>query len=220
MSDANDMTDAGSSNAASVWLEIGQARTYEEGETLYYQGDPFDTLTYILSGNAKLVCFTENGDAFWLGHVQAGQFLGDAAFFSESEQIYEVTAASQMRVVTISKAQLTSALSRHPQLYKEIAKGLAQKFQTMAVQFTDAQVLSVRGRICAELARLAVPKGIDPTEHVIRPVPMFTKLAAQLGTTRETISRTVSSLQQEGILDRAPGAIIVVQMNALKASIV
>ena len=214
------MTDARSSKSASLWLEIGQLRTYEEGETLYYQGDAFDTLTYILSGNAKLVCFTKNGDAFWLGHVQAGQFLGDAAFFSESAQVYEVTAASQMRVVTISQSQLQSALARHPELYVEIAKGLAQKFQSMAVQFTEAQALSVRGRICAELARLAVPKGVDPTEYVIRPVPMFTKLAAQLGTTRETISRTVSSLQQEGILHRAPGAIIIVQMNALKAAIV
>jgi len=66
---------------------------------------------------------------------------------------------------------------------------------------------------------MALPIGIDPDRHIIRPSPVFVELARRLNSTRETVSRTVSELQNQGILAREPGALIIENPERLRKAV-
>lgn len=198
---------------------VGTERTFRSGDTIYYQGDAGRGVSLVISGSVGLMSVTPEGDALWIGHAHQGHILGDVASLSNEPQAYEVTASTPVNVVSVTQTALQALLTRKPSLYAPIARSLASKYNALANQFIAASSLSARGRICAELIRLAKPNGISPNSCVIRPVPMFSKLGEQIGTSRETVSRTVSSLQKQGLLLRTPGAIVIENLTAMKAEI-
>ena len=77
----------------------------------------------------------------------------------------------------------------------------------------------MRGQIIAELWRMARPVGNDPGSFIIRPRPVFSDFAQRLGSSRETVSRTVSSLVKKEILQRTTGALIVPNADRLESEI-
>ncbi len=197
----------------------GTERIVDTGETLLYQGDVDQGVRYILSGTADITSFTAEGESLWLGTLGAGHFVGDAAFLFASPVAYEITASRPMNVVFVSRDSFEALSRRTPEIYAAMSRSLAQRYLALADQLVETSSLSVAGRICSELVRLAKPIGIDSKTYVIRPVPMFSRLAERLGVARETVSRTVSNLQKDEVLARTPGAITIENMAALKAAI-
>lgn len=197
----------------------GTERIVDTGETLLYQGDVDHGIRYIMSGAADVRSFTVKGESLWLGTLGEGHFVGDAAFLFASPVAYEVTATCPMNVLFVSRDSFEALLRRTPEIYAAISRSLAQRYLALADQLVETSSLSVAGRICAELFRIAKPIGIDSKTYVIRPIPMFSRLAERLGVARETVSRTVSNLQKDEVLARTPGAITIENMAALKAAI-
>lgn len=206
-----------------TWLQVlrdrGKLKAVQRGETIIYQGQDDAGLYFIEAGIAHAVNFSQEGDEVWLGQIGRGEFLGDAAWLSGQSTGYEVLAASNMSVLQISANEIERLIDAHPDLYRKLAAGVAQKYIAQTERQVEAVSLTAPGRICAELLRLAQPMGTDETTLVIRPIPVFAKLAARLATTRETVSRTVSALVNRNIIQRSPGAIIIQNASALEASI-
>lgn len=206
-----------------TWLHalraLGQLKAVQRGETIIYQGQDDAGLYYIEAGIAHAVYLSQEGAEVWLGQIGRGEFLGDAAWLSGQSTGYEVLAASNMSVLQISAPEIERLIDAHPNLYRKLAAGVAQKYIAQTERQVEAVALTAPGRICAELLRLAQPMGTNETALVIRPVPVFAKLAARLATTRETVSRTVSTLVKRNIIERSPGAIIIQNESALEASI-
>ena len=159
-------------------LGVGNERVCMAGEAIFRQGDSFKSLIYIVSGTAKLVSITETGEALWIGFAETGNFLGEAAFFSGSDHNYEASAETMMRIVSINTSRLNRVLQRNPKLNSIIARGLAKKYNRFVHQHIQVTTLSVRDRVYIELIRRAIPNGLDPSEHIIRPVPVFSRLGA------------------------------------------
>ena len=208
---------------SATWLQalrgLGKLKAVQRGETIIYQGQDDAGLHYIEAGIAHAVYLSQEGDEVWLGQIGRGEFLGDAAWLTGQSTSYEVLAASNMSVLRVSAIEIERLIDAHPDLYRKLAAGVAQKYIAQTERQVEAVSLTAPGRICAELLRLAQPMGTSDTTLVIRPVPVFAKLASRLATTRETVSRTVSALVKRNIVQRRPGAIIIQNEAALKASI-
>jgi len=110
-------------------------------------------------------------------------------------------------------------LSENRELTHAINKDLARRLDLMMRRLVEALTLSARGRVCAELIRLSSPIGIEPTQQIIRPNPVFVELALRVSSTRETVSRTISALQKKGIILREPGALVIPNPERLKAAV-
>ena len=76
---------------------------------------------------------------------------------------------------------------------------------------------SAQGRISAELLRMASPMAGSSEHLYIRPSPRLVKMAQRLNISRETVSRTVNSMQKKGILKRDIGMLIIQQPKKLQA---
>lgn len=194
-------------------------RVYDSGSVIALQGEDARHIGYVLSGRAKAVAFSENGEATWVGYFQSGDFFGHTALLSETPPPFEIIAETDVKVIFVTAAIMQELLTEQENLSVEIAKDLAARLDQMTRRLIEAFTLSAKGRICAELSRLSRVIGIAPDTRIIRPNPVFVDLAERVNSTRETVSRTVSDLQKKGILAREPGAIIIRQPERLREGI-
>ncbi len=205
------------------WYETLSERTtshqYESGSVLALQEEEPQKIGYVLSGRAKAVSFSKNGEATWVGYFNSGDFFGHTALLSENPPPFEIIAETDVKVLYINTETMRHLLEEQETLTLELAKDLANRLDQMTHRLIEAFTLSAKGRICAELSRLSRVIGMAPDTRIIRPNPVFVELAERVNSTRETVSRTVSDLQKKGILARQPGAIIITQPERLRQGI-
>ena len=77
--------------------------------------------------------------------------------------------------------------------------------------------LGVQNRIRAEMLRLArAAADEDAGSARLLPAPRHADLAAQLGTTREQVTRELSALTRDGLLQKRGGALLVTDLPRLE----
>jgi len=167
-------------------------------------------------GKANAVSYSVNGEETWIGEYVEGQFIGLRALLTNTITSFEIRALSKLKVLILSHDQMLKLLQEDRNLCEAVAIDLAERLNKSVNDIIDIHTLSVRGRICAELLRRAIPIGIDPDRQIIRPSPVFVELARRLNSSRETVSRTVNELQNKGILAREPGALIIEDPDRLQ----
>lgn len=201
-------------------LEKGSfPKTYSADESISFQGELSEHVGFILSGSAKAVSYSENGDETWLGRFTEGEFFGHTSFLTQSPVNFEITAETDLKVLLIAVQNIGDLFEAHSDIGRVFAKDLATRLDMMMRRLVEALTLSAKGRVCAELIRMSNPIGIDPDRHIVRPNPVFVDLALRINSTRETVSRTVSELQKKGIVSKEPGALIIQNPKKLRASV-
>ena len=211
------------SNLNSVWYSSFASnsveKTYKKGEAYSLQGEEQSTVGLVVMGKATAISYSFNGDETWIGEYVEGQFIGLRALLANKAISFEIRALSKLQVLTLSHDQMLNLMQEDEGLCKAVAVDLAERLNTSVSDIVDIHTLSVKGRICAELLRRAIPIGINPDRQIIRPSPVFVALARRLNASRETVSRTVSELQNKGILAREPGALIIEDPDRLRDAI-
>ena len=192
---------------------------YKQGESFGLQGELLRTVGFIISGKANAISYSVNGVETWVGEYSDGQFIGAISLLSNDIPAFEVKAQSRLVVRVISHEKMLELMQANIALYNFVATDLALRLNTSINTIIDLNSLSVKGRICSELMRLALPIGINPDRHIIRPSPVFVELARRLNSSRETVSRTVSELQGKGIIARESGALIIEDPDRLENAI-
>lgn len=197
----------------------GRESIVSAGNALVFQGAPASHIGLVISGTAKAVAYSETGEQTWLGRFGPGEFFGHIAFLTDSPVSFEVCAETDMCIRMVPVARVKSLLSDNGDLASVFARDLARRLDMMMTRLVEALTLSAKGRVCAELMRLSQPSGVAPGQWVVRPNPVFVDMALRVNSTRETVSRTVSALQKQGIVSREAGALVIHKPDALKAAI-
>jgi len=190
-------------------------RIYRCHDVIQQQYDPVKTINIILSGHAYARAVTYEGNEIWVDDFVRGDVFGCEAMMAETRAKYDVVSLSSVSVLSIPVPALNNIAEKHPAIMISLIEALSDKLHIRTQRLIEAQSLSSRGRICAELKRFCKPVGISPGTHIIRPVPVFSEFARRVGSTRESVSRTVSNLCKADIMARKTGALLILDMNRL-----
>lgn len=199
--------------------ERGTQKDFKAGEVIALQDEPSDYVGYIISGQARAIAYSEQGEATWVGYFSPDTFFGHTALITDIPANFEICADTDMQVVIITVKAMQSLLLEDAKLSRVLTKDLAMRLDMMTRRLVESLTLTAKGRVCAELARLSNIIGIMPEKQIIRPAPVFVELGMRVNLTRETVSRTISELQKKGIVSRQVGALVIENPQQLKAAI-
>jgi CRP-like cAMP-binding protein len=124
---------------------------YQSKSIIAFQGDDQRKIGYMLSGRAKAVALSENGETTWVGYFNTGDFFGHNALLSERPPSYEIIAETDVTVLFVSAKVMEQLLVDQGSLRLEFAKDMAGRLDQMTHRLIEAFTLSAKGRICAEL---------------------------------------------------------------------
>ncbi|MDA3845078.1 MAG: Crp/Fnr family transcriptional regulator [Vallitaleaceae bacterium] len=186
---------------------------FKKGEHLCHEGDELATLFIVNEGRVKLSKFNIEGKEQILNLVGEGDIFGEYHLLSDFEPYnFSAIALTDTKICTLSKENFDYLLDKHPSISRKILAELSRKLirtenlaQNLSSVNTDAKVAYV-------LLEFAENYGTDDGEEVRIEIPVSREeMANYAGVTRETMSRKLSILIKEGIIDTVGNKVMIIK---------
>jgi CRP-like cAMP-binding protein len=163
------------------------ARDYPKNSVILSAHDPGDTFYVLLNGQVKVMIVAEDGREVILTLMRNGDFFGEASLFKKDSHGASVVTMQDSRLLVLRRDDLYRFLIGMP----GVALGsLCARVQAARETIGGLVLLDVTGRVSRLLLQLAEEAGSDR----ITDAPTHQIIAQVVGSSRETVSRTIGEL--------------------------
>jgi len=187
---------------------------YNKRDVVLHKGGSGDALLFLLSGLLQVVDITEDGRAIGLRLLQPGDFFGEIALINESTRSASVIATSDVLVAFLPAATALHLFSHSPSVARQMLRHLAQKIQRDSEFRAVLSINNTTRRIFTYLSLLqkTPAPGALP---VIDNLPTHQDIANMINTSRETVTRALLTLTQQGIVQKEANRLLILDPVAL-----
>jgi CRP-like cAMP-binding protein len=184
-------------------------KTAQRGDILQYDGEPAPALYLIVTGTVKVSRTSPEGKEQILEIARPGDTFNDVPALDDGPSLAGAQAMEQVLLYGIRKVELVGFFQSHPAAAWNAVKVLAGKVRRLAALVEDLSFRHVIGRV----ARLLLQHAGDGAA----PGPRLTQqeMAAMVGTAREVVSRSLKSLEEEGVIRFDRHRIVITNRAAL-----
>ena len=200
--------------------EMHQHMTFNEfkaGDTIYFPGDPSDTVYSIREGKVSLTYLDESGKRFTFAIINRGQLFGETALAGEEERHWLAEAIEDSVVCSIARDELLRIAANNPKLALKISAQVGQRLAEVQNRLEDLLFKGVNSRLSHTLIRLSEEYGDSDSEGIkIRFKMTHQELANLIGATRETTSLALGELEKQGLLTKERGHITLKDIDKLR----
>jgi CRP/FNR family cyclic AMP-dependent transcriptional regulator len=198
--------------------EFGRPLTIRAGQMVVLHGARDQDIYYIESGAFEVALTARDGQAVIVRDLGPGEIFGDFAAIVEGPRSASVVAADVSRIFAISESRFFEAIAQQSESNMWFIRRLAQEITRLTEKVFELAALSARDRLHCELHRLCVGLPIaDGKVVVVRP-PTHETIAMRIGSQRETVSREMSKLSNQGIVQKRRQG-LVVDLDRLSAQV-
>ena len=183
-------------------IDISQHRKFVKGAHVFLQGDPLESVYFIHSGKIKIYKNDINGREQIVSISKKGDMFPHVGFFRKGKYPAFSYVLEDAVLVVISIEHFEKLLLTHPEVSIKLFRVLGEKIIDLQNSL-EAQILNnTYEQIIKLLLRLSDSNGRARDDKRYLTTNFTNKeLASMIGTTRETVSRTITKLKRKGLLE-------------------
>lgn len=186
----------------------------DRGVTVVYQNEPGVQLYVIVKGRVAVIRTNEHGEETFLAERGPGDCFGEMSLLDGSRRFADVKTTTPCEFLMLERDTFMRCLRDSPELALRIMATLVQR-----IRETDdkmARRAPVRARLAAELGVLADRYGVKVKNGTrIESSMTITELADRIQAAREVVSRTLTALQNDGMVARDGRSIVILDRTRL-----
>lgn len=167
-------------------------RKYEKGENIYIEGHKAEKLFIINEGRVKVVKLSESGKEQIIRILGPGEFMGELSLFTHAPLNNNSEALEPTTVCIVDGTHIESLIERRPSIALKILKEMSIRLEKAENQIQALTVQDVEHRLANALLKMADDK------NFINLLISKKDLASHIGTSRETLSRKLTSFERKG----------------------
>ena len=199
-----------------IWRirEAAVARNHPKDSIIVFESDAADALYVVLNGTVKLVHTAEDGREVILATRGKGDFFGELSLIDDQPLSAHVIAMQASELLILRRDDFRRCLADMPGISMGLLRALCARLRRADSMIGGLVLLDVKGRVARIILEMAlqndgsnVPKGI--THQTI---------AQMIGASRETVSRMLREMTNQGLIVVTGRRIAVGDRAALKAS--
>jgi len=196
--------------------ESAALRRFNAGQVIYVEGEPAESIFIIASGWIKATRISHDGREQALLFLRMGEIFGDVAVFSHAPYPGTVTALEDVELWMIPAETLLQLTETYSDLAMAVIRHLGDRVLYYVDMIDDLSLCSVEARLARTLLKHA--KVIEGRLMVPRETwTTFDEMAVRLGTVRDVLSRSLKTLEAEGLLEVKRREIILLDPKGLAA---
>jgi CRP-like cAMP-binding protein len=176
-------------------------RRYPRHTSIVEEGLPGDYMYIIQEGRVKITKLSDDGREKILEFLEQGAFVGEMALLERAPRSASVKALTPVRVLALSRSDFLGLLRKSPDLALAVIAELCHRLRAVNDQASALSFQRVKDRTKGLLARLAVEPRAEGARRVT-PALTHQQIADMIGTSRETVTRVVKELKQDGWLEQ------------------
>ena len=170
----------------------------------------------IIAGRVRITTFSAAGREVVFGDMSAGLWFGDFAAIDGLSRSADVVAIEDTLVATMTPALFARVLHENVEVCDRVLKRLVNSVRELTERVYDFSTLGVQNRVHAELLRLARNAGVIDNSACIDPAPRHVDIAAHISTYREQVTRELSAMAKQGLVQRRGAALVVPDVAKLE----
>lgn len=191
-------------------MMITHERKLARGEQIYAAGDQTKSLYVIHQGSVRVYRLSPSGKEQVIRICGPGDFMGELTLLSEQPLAEYAEATSTLAMCVIDAKDLKMLMAKYPSIALKILEVVSRRLDRAENLIEDINLHSVDYRVARALLDLA------NDSPVINLASSKADLASSLGMTGETLSRKLSTFQENGIIDmRGQRRIYILRREAL-----
>jgi CRP/FNR family cyclic AMP-dependent transcriptional regulator len=205
-------------DAVQSLLPGSKTAVYRPRQVVYLPGDRAQGIFFVAQGRVKISKVTRDGKELTLAYRTTGDFFGEPCLLEggpreEMAEAMEATTAVEVDRETLDQALQTSAQTAHSFTRALIARRKDLESRMEQLIFKD---------VGAKLAELLLDLGIHHGIEDVRGLVVGLKITHQemanlIGSTRETVSLTLSQFKRKGLIQTEGRKVILADREGLKA---
>ncbi len=181
--------------------------------SIYHQGQPPYGIFSIRRGFVKLVSLNKNGQHRIIRLLGPGSCIGLEALLNEN---YHQTAeaVTELDFCTIPIKTIYHIEKEQPILYEQLQKQWDQQLYEADKWLSELLVGSIKGRVCRFLLMQYHLQKLPDNKIILI---SNQDIASILATSKETISRCITNLRNEGIIQRQEKRLYTLDLESIQA---
>ena len=194
-----------------IWKRFG------DGEIVVDFEDRSTDVYFIISGEVRVLIRTPAGKEIILADLQSGQFFGELAAIDEIARSANVTALTKSEFCVMPAAVFRDIIFHSAGACDKLLRLLTSRVREGNTRLTEHSVFDLKHRLYAELLRLSHPRSGQEAQRIVTPPPFHHVLAARIGCRREQVTRELSALASEGLLEKTRGGLVLTKPQVLQS---
>lgn len=197
-------------------LARANVRRVTRGTAILRRGDPNSGMVIIMTGRVRVSVVSEDGKGVTLAVLGNGDVLGEMSLLDGEPCSADVNAQEDCVLLVIDRAQFLHVLRQSSKLCLHLMAVLTRRLRRANATLEDMAILDLPTRLGRLLARLATDYGVPVRSGTRIEVKLSQKdLSTLVGASREKVNKQLRQWEEEGVLGKDSGRMVVVDAQAL-----
>ncbi len=194
---------------------------FKKGTFLFREGQEAKEMFIILSGKVQISKMNAEGKELYLRLCNKNDIVGELTLFTVGPRyLFNARAVEDGEAAAVNIENLEQTLFNNSQLAYQFLKWMNDHIRKTITKFRDLVLHGKKGALYSTLIRLSNSYGIQKDDGIHINVPITNQdLANYCGTARESVSRMLGELRDEGIISINKKRIIIHDLLYLKQQI-
>jgi CRP/FNR family cyclic AMP-dependent transcriptional regulator len=188
---------------AALLTRLSKSKTvleFGENDTIFMQGQPADSLYFLLRGKVRLVVATPEGKEAIVATLGAGEFFGEGCLAGQRSRMATAISVGKSALSRVEKPMMVRMLHEEPAVADMFMTHLLARIIRYEADFIDQMFNSSEKRLARMLLLLSHFGKESKTETVVAGVNQE-HLAQMVGTTRSRINLFMNRFRKLGFID-------------------
>ena len=189
----------------------------EKGRVLYAPGDRSEALFMLKRGRVRIYKIAPDGWEFTLAVVEAGTMFGEMALTAQRLREAYAEATEPSDVCILKREDLERIVRGNPEVGLRMMRVLSERLRLCETRLEDISLKDVPARLASLVLQLTESEGIMTPEGPKIPTHYtHRQLATMIGSSRETVTRAFTGLQEAGAVELRRRHIYIKDVEALE----
>ncbi|MCT8138843.1 Crp/Fnr family transcriptional regulator [Anaerobacillus sp. CMMVII] len=167
-------------------------KIFDDKEVLFSEGDQRNYLYVLGKGTVLISKLSEDGEESFINVLTTGEIFPHTGFFDDRPYPGTATAKKQAEVLMIPISAFERFVEAHPHLAFRIIKEMSKKVYSLQQKLNEMQSLNVEERLLSTLRQM---NNLSTSELIHL---THQELGNIVGASRETVTRQLKKLEQQG----------------------
>ncbi|PAV29212.1 Crp/Fnr family transcriptional regulator [Virgibacillus profundi] len=198
-------------------IELAKNRLYRHGAHIFMQGDPLTNVYFIHQGKIKIYKTDFHGKEQIVNVLQPGDMFPHQGFFRKDNYPAHAEVLEDAVLIYIPIHLFENFLITHPEICIKLFRVLGDIIVDLQGRLEEKILHNTYEQIIMLLLRLSRSYGKETTDNQVRILTQFTnrELANMIGSSRETVSRTLTQLKKKKLVSQDKAGFIVLDTDGL-----
>ena len=183
------------------------------GTTVFRQGDECSSFTIVLSGSVRVFGRSSRGKEVLLYRVTPGEacVLTTSCLLGGNVYPADAVAESEVRAQVLTRQRFEALLDESPDFRRFVFRHFSQRLRDLVVRIESLLLEPIEMRLLSYLTDQVGGDGyVRATQQ---------QMAEEVGTAREVVSRHLTILQQQGLINVSRGRVQLLDLDTLRERI-